>query len=363
MTAPLSLSHQPTLTIDLTALRRNWKLLNAMSARGSAAVVKANAYGLGVEACAPALRDAGARRFFVATLDEGRTLRAVLGGAPWIGVLEGLSDPAAFREHNLTPVLNTLEQVAGWQGEGAVAIHVDTGMNRLGLLPSELPTALSSATWTGATDALMMSHLATAEDPSEPSNAAQLAAFQTAMSQAGSRGFTPSLINSSGHFLGEAYLAVGMGRPGVALYGANPTPTLASRNPMQPVVTLTAPLIQTRTVEAGAAVGYGGTWVAQRRSHLGVIALGYADGWPRAASDRIEVRLGETLCPQVGRVSMDTVVLDLTDTPSALRTVGTPVTVIGEGLPLERFAEGAQTINYEILTGLSRRAKRAYLSP
>ena len=355
-------SHQPTLSIDLGALVQNWQKLNSLSALGSAAVIKANAYGLGMEACGLALRDAGATRFFVATLDEGRTLREALGEVPWIGVLEGLSDVFAFQKHGLTPVLNTLEQLHGWRGNAEVAVHVDTGMNRLGLLPSDVAEAAASDTWQGAETAVLMSHLASAEEPENPSNRAQLNAFKAAITTASNRDFIPSFINSSGHFLGEDFLDIGLGRPGVALYGGNPTPS-ASANPMQPTVRLSAPLIQLRTVEAGAPVGYGGTWVARRTTHLGVIALGYADGWPRAASDRLKVRLGNVLCPQVGRVSMDTAVLDLTDAPANLRRIGEPVEVIGGDLTLERFAEGSGTINYETLTSLSRRVKRAYLSP
>ncbi len=354
-------SHQPLLTIDLTAITANWRHLNGLSRLGSAAVIKADAYGLGMEPCARALHTAGAKRFFVATLDEGRSLRESLGEGIWIGVLEGLSSVSAFKQHNLTPVLNTLEQVRAWTGQDEAVIHVDTGMNRLGVLPEELVEAVSSSTWMGAQSAMLMSHLASAEEPENPSNKAQLTAFQAAMTRAGNRLFTPCFINSSGHFLGSDFVDIGLGRPGLALYGANPTPS-APQNPMTPAVQLHAPLIQVRTVEAGAPVGYGGTWVAQRRTHLGVIALGYADGWPRAASDRLSVRLGETLCQQVGRVSMDTAVIDLTDVPASARRVGSMVDVIGGDLTLERFAEGANTINYEILTSLSRRAKRAYLS-
>lgn len=359
-------THQPVLTINLSAIAENWQRLNSRSRLGSAAVVKANAYGLGMAQCAQTLRAAGATRFFVATLDEGRALRDTLGEGVWIGVLEGLSSVEAFDKHSLTPVLNTLEQVNAWAGRDSATIHVDTGMNRLGLAPDELPEALNSPTWTQAQTATLMSHLASAEEPENPSNRDQLARFQAALATAtaaaaGTRPFTPCFINSSGHFLGQEFLNVGLGRPGLALYGANPTPD-AVKNPMKPALSLHAPLIQLRTVEAGAPVGYGGTWTAQRTTHLGVIALGYADGWPRAASDQLSVRLGETLCPQVGRVSMDTAVLDLTDAPEQARRIGGMVEVIGGDLTLERFAAGSGTITYEILTSLSRRAKRAYLS-
>ena len=206
----------------------------------------------GWKPCGVALRDAGATRFFVATLDEGRALRETLGEKPWIGVLEGLSEVAAFQKHALTPVLNTLEQVQGWRGQTDVVIHLDTGMNRLGLLPSELAEAASSDTWKTARTALLMSHLASAEEPANPANQAQLARFKAGMATASNRAFIPSFINSSGHFLGQDFLDIGLGRPGVALYGGNPMPE-AKANPMHPVVGLSAPLIQLRTVEAGDA--------------------------------------------------------------------------------------------------------------
>ena len=359
---------RPTLSIDLGAIADNWRALNARSAGGSAAVIKADAYGLGVADCGPALLAAGAERFFVATLDEGCRLRAILGGAPWIGVLEGLSDPSTFAREALTPVLNTPEQVQVWSQardslpSSELVIHVDTGMNRLGLSPEDAAALFDSEVWRSAPRRLLMSHLAEAEDPAAPSNHSQLAAFTTAMKQAepGAEGFTASLINSSGHFLGEDFCRIGLGRPGMALYGANPYP--GASHPLTPVVSLHAPLIQVRQVPAGSPVGYGGTWTTARESVLGVLALGYADGWPRAASDRVSVKIEGQEAPQVGRVSMDTVVLDLTDLPSGLQRVGALATVIGPGLPLERFAEGASTINYEILTSLSRRAKRVYLS-
>ena len=351
---------QPTLTIDLSALASNWRLLDGMSAGGAAAVVKADAYGLGLAHCAPALAAAGARQFFVATLQEGLRLREILGDGPWIGVLEGLSDVQSFVAKGLTPVLNSVDQIKGWEGQPSLCLHADTGMNRLGLSIEDARAVLASETWATAETAMLMSHLATAEDPSATSNAQQLSDFQDLIQSASTRSFTPSLLNSSGHFLGDDFLKVGLSRPGVALYGANPTP--GKTNPMNPVVTLSAPLIQVRTVEAGAPVGYGGTWVAQRPTTLGVIALGYADGWPRSASDRVEVEIDGHRCPQVGRVSMDTVVLDLSDLPPHLVRVGQAVTVIGGDLTLERFADGAGTINYEILTALSRRAKRVYLN-
>lgn len=360
----MNASFQPSLSIDLRAVADNWRRLNALSAGGAAAVIKADAYGLGMERCAPALAEAGASRFFVATLAEGVRLREVLGAAPWIGVLEGLSEVQPFVKYGLSPVLNTLEQVEGWrdQPDRGLCLHTDTGMNRLGLSADETRAVLTSEQWAAAGEALLMSHLAASEDPQAASNPQQLSAFQSLCTLAGKeRTFTPSLLNSSGHFLGPAFLKVGLSRPGLALFGGNPTPTQPD-SPMSPVITLSAPLIQVRQVETGTPVGYGGTWVAPRPTRLGVVALGYADGWPRSASDRLQVSVGGYLCPQVGRVSMDTVILDLSDIPPHLAQVGQVVTVIGDGLPPERFADGAGTISYEILTSLSRRAKRVYLT-
>lgn len=358
---------RPTLTIDRGAIASNWRALNDRSAGGSAAVIKADAYGLGMVECAPALRDAGAQRFFVATLEEGCRLREILGPAPWIGVLEGLSDPSTFAREHLTPVLNTPAQVQAWaQARDSLpdelVIHVDTGMNRLGLSPEAANALFNGHVWLSASRRMLMSHLAEAEDAAAPSNREQLAAFTAAMGQAGAdeEGFTASLINSSGHFLGDEFCRIGLGRPGVALYGANPCPERP--HPLQPVIGLRAPLIQVRPVPAGCPVGYGGTWTTARDSVLGVLALGYADGWPRAASDRVQVAIDGHACAQVGRVSMDTVVIDLTDLPVGLQQTGQLATVIGSELPLERFADGAGTINYEILTSLSRRAKRVYFS-
>ena len=274
---------RPTLSIDLGAIADNWRALNARSAGGSAAVIKADAYGLGAADCGPALLAAGADRFFVATLDEGRRLRAILVDA-LIGVLEGLSDPS--------PSPASADARAQHTGAGAglsqardslpteLVVHVDTGMNRLGLSPEAAAALFDGEVWRSASRRLLMSHLAEAEDPSAPSNRSQLAAFTAAMEQAGSGagGFTASLINSSGHFLGEDFCRIGLGRPGVALYGANPCP--GAPHPLTPVVSLQAPLIQVRRVPAGSPVGYGGTWTTVRESVLGVLALGYADGWP-----------------------------------------------------------------------------------
>jgi len=357
----MNLTHRPTLTIDLGALVNNWRALNAMSSGGAAAVVKANAYGLGIVECAQALSAAGANRFFVATMEEGCALRACLGPDPWIGVLEGLSNVEAFDQHGLIPMINTVAQAQSWVGRDEIALHIDTGMNRLGLSHEDAVALLNSEMWTAPKTALLMSHLSSSEDPTASANTEQLRAFNNVCTIASSRSFTRSLINSSGHFLGPDFLDIGLSRPGLALYGGNPTPDFA--NPMQAVVSLTAPLVQVRTIEAGTPVGYGGTWVAERTTVVGVIALGYADGWPRAASDNVVVRLGDRLCPQIGRVSMDTVMLDITDAAPLLHRIGETIQVIGEDLPLERYAEGAGTLAYEILTGLSRRAKRAYLSP
>ena len=270
---------QATLTIDLGALRRNWRALAVRAGRAECgAAVKADAYGIGVARAVPALAAAGCRTFFVAHAAEGARARAALrgagvgDGAARVFVLNGFHPEAApadlYLAHALRPVLGSLDEVAAWaaavagaaEGWGASAIHVDTGLNRLGVPLRDVP-GLDAAAVHAARAELVMSHFCTAEDPGAPGNAAQVAAFEAL--RRGPLGRLPaSLANSSGLFL-EGALPYDLVRPGYALYGGNPTP--GRPNPMAPVVGLEARLLQTRTAEPGAAVGYGGLWRAARR--------------------------------------------------------------------------------------------------
>lgn len=358
-----------TLTVDLAALVANWRQLAALAGSEAGAVVKADAYGIGIEPAVTALSGAGCRSFFVAHLSEGIRARSVAPEAT-IYVLNGLlpSRCGVYAEHALSPVLGSRDELAEWSGFRATgaavrpaALHVDTGMNRLGLQPAEAldlarePQGAVAAAGIG----LLMTHFSASEDEADPASARQAADFATIA--AAFPGLPASLKNSSGHFLPDCP-SYALTRPGYALYGGNPTPGRA--NPMRQVVGLEARIIQLRSVEAGAQVGYNGRWTAPRRSLLATICLGYADGYPRNASGTDALPGGTALvggvaCPFVGSVSMDLIILDVTDAPSAAR--GEAVTLLGGPLDLEAVGAGAKTIGYEILTSLGRRYGRRYV--
>jgi alanine racemase len=358
-----------TLTIDLAAIEANWRTLcREIRTAECAAVVKANGYGLGLEAVAGKLDAAGCKTFFVADLAEARRLRACARDAA-IYVLTGFAPEhgEVFIDIAVRPVINSMTELAEWDAfvaqrnwRGGAALHVDTGMNRLGIPPDEA-AALAPRTQTenhGIT--LLMSHLACAETPAHPLNAAQIRAF-TEM-RALFRGIPASLANSSGIFLGDS-AHCDIARPGAALYGVNPTP--GRPNPMQAVVELTGRILQIRNVEKGATVGYGATWTAKRSTRIAVAALGYADGVPRAASgaDRGQPGVAAVAgkrCPIVGRISMDLICLDISDLPDGVVRRGDAATFIGEGISIDDLAAAADTIGYEILTHLGPRCHKIY---
>ncbi|UPY37504.1 alanine racemase [Sediminicoccus sp. KRV36] len=339
------------LTIDCGAVVRNWRRLCEIHAGGAvAAVVKANAYGLGAAPIATALRDAGCRHFFVATVDEGEALRKVLDDGPMIAVLDGFR---AGRHPRLTPVLNSLEQIEAHAGQ--VILHVDSGMSRLGLPVDELEALARDPGRLAHLETLfVMTHLAAAEDVRHPLNAAQLARFNEACLRLPRA--RRSIANSSGIFLGPRF-ASELARPGAALYGINPTP--GRPNPMEPVFTLAGQVLQLRDIPAGQTVGYGGAWLATRPSRIATLGLGYADGIPRAVEGKLQGRYRGQSFPMVGRVSMDLMTFDVTDLPG-LRP-GRWVELIHSGQDVDAVAEMAGTIGYEILTSLGRRYRREYL--
>ncbi len=349
------------LAIDLRALRENWRKLAGMIAPAEcAAVVKANAYGCGIEPVVRALLAEGCRTFFVARLAEGLRARSVARDAT-IYVLDGLTPGAApgLREAALRPTLGSMAEVGEWAVAGGVpaALHFDTGMNRLGLAEGEAAAALTTL---GGAPALVMSHFASSEETSSPDNVRQIAAFDRVRKSIQN---TPaSICNSSAIFLpSKPWLQVA--RPGYALYGGNPTP--GATNPMRHVVTLHAPVLQTRIVEPGDRVGYNGQWTAKRRSRLAIIPVGYADGIPRNAmgtGEKVgaEVAIDGKRCPIVGRVSMDLIAIDATDAPDVAVQRGAPVEVLGATIGVDEFGARAGTIGYEILTGLGARYERAY---
>ena len=356
------------LTIDLDAICDNWRALGArLGGAQCAAVVKADAYGLGAAQVAPALYRAGCRHFFVAHLDEAIRLRPTLPADAALYVLHG-SPPGAeleFVVHGLVPVLNSLAQVAGWRTLARqlkralpAVLQVDTGMARLGLAPEELAlVAGDRSQLEGLALGLVMSHLVSAEDPADPISGIQRERFVAAL-----RGLPPvkaSLANSSGIFLGAAY-HFDLARPGAALYGV--APVAARDNPMRAVVRLQAKVVQTRTIEAGTAVGYGHTWSAARRSHIATVAAGYADGYLRSLGNRGYAHFDGIRLPIVGRVSMDTITIDISEVAEGRIGAGTLIDLADPHNTVDEIAARAGTIGYEILTSLGQRYARSYVA-
>lgn len=344
---------EAVLTVDLGAIVANWRALCARHPGGPVAgVVKADAYGLGAGPVARALLAAGCRHFFVAQLTEGQALRAALGPRPMIAVLNGFP-PGADGEALLTPVLNGLPNLMGRQGPAI--LQVDTGMARLGLDAGELDRlAADPGLLRGIDLRYVMTHLACADTPDHPLNAAQAARFRAGLARLPPA--PTSIANSSGLFLGPDF-ASDLARPGCALYGINPTP--GAPNPMRPVVSLAAPVLQLRSIGAGESVGYGAAWVARRPTRIATVAAGYADGYLRALSGRATGRIGGVAVPLVGRVSMDLLTFDVTDAPD-LRP-GDLIGLLDGTLTPDDLATAAGTIGYEILTALGTRYQRVYL--
>jgi len=354
---PAETPHSAALRVDLDALARNFRALRARAEPAEcAAVVKANAYGLGVERVARRLEREGCRKFFVATLAEARELRAIVTAAE-IYVFEGAVDGAVAKLAELyaRPVLNTLEQVERWRGRGAAALHLDTGMNRLGLGLAEV-AALAKRRELTAGLALVMTHLACADEPDHPQNREQLERFERLRAQLPA---TPTSIgNSAGTLLGGPYRG-DVVRPGIALYGGNP---FSDRpNPMEAVVTLTAPVLQLRDLDEPQPVGYGATYLASPPARLAVVGLGYADGYPRNLGNCGAAAVQGRRVPVVGRVSMDLICVDVGALPRDAVRVGDSVELIGPTVGLDEVAAEAGTISYEILTGLGSRVTREYV--
>ncbi|HSA83097.1 MAG TPA: alanine racemase [Geminicoccaceae bacterium] len=352
------------LTVDLGALATNYRRLQREAAGSEVAgVVKANGYGLGAGAVAEALWQAGCRSFFIAQLEEGRALRARLPDAA-IYLLNGLTAGTedGVLASGLTPVLNHTEELARYaelaRRHGRrlpAALQIDTGMCRLGFARTELER-LDAGLLEPIDLVLVMSHLAVAEEPDHPLNAQQRARFEELRRRLPRA--RASLANSSGIFLGPAF-HYELCRPGVALYGVNPVPGCA--NPMAPVITLEAPVLQTHDVEAPGTVGYGASYPTRPGMRIATIPVGYADGYPRSASDRASARIGRHIVPLAGRVSMDLITLDVSALPAGAVRPGTTVTLIGGPDGVDELANAAGTIGYEILTRLGSRFARRYI--
>jgi alanine racemase len=359
------------LTIDLGALTANYKMLvGRVMPSECAAVVKGDAYGCGIDEVTAALARAGCKTFFVAQLSEARRVRAIAPEAA-IYVLNGFSSVAGqgFVETRARPVINSLIELAEWDHfvatagfDGSAALHVDTGMNRLGLSIEEAAAIASHIQSESHRITLLMSHLACADRPEHPLNDQQIRQFREIRSLF--RGISSSLANSSGIFL-DASTYCDVVRPGIALYGGNPAPGKA--NPMRAVIELKTHILQVRNVPKGAAVGYGSAWTARRESRIAVVAAGYADGVARAAAITEgaaprEVLVAGKRCRIVGRISMDLMALDVTDLPVSAVRRDQMVTLIGDGLSLDEVAAQAGTISYEVLTHLGHRFHRVWKS-
>ncbi len=352
------------LRIDWAALAANWQTLRDLCGAEvtTAAVVKADGYGLGLERAGRELAAAGCRVFFVATTDEGVTLRGVLPEAE-IYILDGFvpGAGAALAANDLKPVLGSLPEIDAWKTldrrSSGAALHVDTGMNRLGLAPGEASSfADDGDARTGLGIDLLMSHLACADTPNHPANRDQLVLFRAL--RARFPALRASLANSAGIFLGEDY-RFDLVRPGIALYGAAYGTGDDAR--LATVVTAEARILQIRSVPAGGPVGYGATEIVKRPSRIAILGAGYADGYHRRAGSTDDrpgaaVFLHGVRAPLVGRVSMDLTAVDVTDIADA--APGDWVELFGPNIPIDEVAGHAETIGYELLTGLGRRALR-----
>jgi alanine racemase len=357
------------LTVDLDAIVANWRKLEKTAVPAEcAAVIKADAYGCGADPVARALAAAGCKTFFVATLDEARIARGALPSAA-IYVLDGFLQNCGdiYAKLDAKPVIGDLNELAEWDvfcrrsgWQGGAAIHIDTGMNRLGLTISEAQGIVPRINAGDHGIALVMSHLACAEALHNPLNARQLANFREIASLFS--GVPASLSNSSGIFLGPQF-QFDLVRPGAGLYGINPTPE--ADNPMQPVVDVKVRILHIRNVEKGETVGYGATWTARRPTRLAIISAGYADGYFRAGGSSDGTRGAEVVvsgrrCPIAGRISMDLMGVDITDVEKNAARRGHMVTLIGEGITVDELAHHFGTIGYEVLTSLGRRYARIY---
>lgn len=354
------------LTVDLPALGRNYEKLSRLLAPArAAAVVKADAYGLGAEHVSRALYLRGCRHFFVAQFVEAVRLGPALARDAKVFVLNGLQpgDEVPCAEGGIVPVINSLEQWRRWSATARdrkqtlpAVLQFDTGMSRLGIPPEDRAVLAAAIRNEGGIEILfIISHLASADDEEAGQNGDQLAEMTRIAGEFPEFGMC--FANSGGVFLGKAYHGV-LARPGIALYGG--APTSGAENPMEAVVGLDVAVVQTRTVSAGTRVGYGGAHVTSRETRLATIAAGYADGLPRSLGGRGAVYCDGIRLPIVGRVSMDSITIDVTALPEGRLRLGSLVEVLGPHQTIDDVARDAGTISYEILTGLGDRFRRHY---
>ncbi len=332
-----------------------------------AAVVKANGYGLGSVKVVETLLAAGAKNFFFAHLAEALEVRDHISeGNFYVFNGLGLNEEKIFLDHNIIPALNDLGQLKTWndfarQRNTALhaALHIDTGMSRLGLCQNEVQQLIDvPEEFKKLADPLVLSHLCSADEINHPSNMSQLIEFRQVTAKLPKARL--SLANSSGTFRGRDF-HFDLGRPGVALYGVNPTPE--TYNPMEPVVTVQCRILQTRTIPAGRSVGYGCTYISDKETRVATIAIGYADGYLRVRGNKSSIIINGTKANVIGRVSMDTVTVDVTDFSEEEVHAGAYVSVIDSVHDIDKQAKEVGTIGYEVLTNLGRRYRRIYQEP
>jgi alanine racemase len=339
-----------TATIDLNAIRQNWQKLRSMSSNDAAAVVKANAYGLGLKQVTKALYAEGARIFFVATAEEGAELRSILGKKPDIYVFSGhlAGDTELIKNYNLIPLINSIEQLSRHSKllrEKKFGVQLDTGMNRLGMEPMEWESVKELAL--SLNPVLIMSHLACADDPNHKMNSKQLDIFLTLTNKIN---INKSLAATGGILLGPEY-HFDLTRPGIGIYGCSPMQDCL------PVLKIDIPVIQIRNIESGETVGYGNTWTSPCKKKIATISAGYADGLFRAIEKKAKLYFEEIGCPIVGRISMDLIGVDIT----SLKVDPVRLELINSQQTVDNIAEGAETIGYEFLTSLGNRYSRNYI--
>lgn len=348
------------LEIDLGALADNYRMLRKRCPEECGATVKADAYGLSVQSVVRELIDVGCKNYFVATLSEGIALRTCFHDIN-IYVFSGLGndDEELYKEHNLQPVLNTINQLVRWGTSGpnkGAAFHIDTGMNRLGVCPEDL---LNISEMQGllrsAGIEYLMTHLSCADTPSHEENSRQLKKFRDFADHFPE--IKTSIGNSAGVMNGAEFCG-NLARPGIALYGGNPWSSKA--NPTESVVRLTAPILQARFVKAGNTVGYGATHKILDNTVLATVGVGYADGIPRSLSCEAFVVYNDKPRPIVGRISMDTIIIDLLSTQRPGEVERQSVELIGH-TSIDTFAKWSDTTSYELLTGIGRRIDRCFI--
>lgn len=356
------------LKVNLSALRRNWRVMRErFSGQDCGAVVKANAYGLGVAPVVQSLFSEGCRQFFVATFDEAIQIKRLIPESVDIFVLQGVCPgmEQRFCDEDLVPVIFSVGMLRRWVNAGVsgrrrCALKINTGMNRLGLEPAEFFAFADEIPWSENIHIeLVMSHLACADEPQHELNLSQLAKFQPVVDVVRERfpQAKVSLANSAGIFLGDAW-HFDLARPGIALYGGCCVPALCGR--LSTVVTLQLPVIQLREVSAGEPIGYGGDFVAREEMRIAVVSGGYADGLLRRLAPRFAAWRGSRL-PMLGRVSMDSCAFDVSQLPpEMLPREGELIEIIGEHVSLDEVAKVADTISYELLTRLGDRLQKVY---